>query len=54
MRENTKSDKISLFRYCWGDLVIIYAALHPEKVKNVIIVATPRDFSLDDTLKCLA
>jgi class III poly(R)-hydroxyalkanoic acid synthase PhaC subunit len=51
IRETTKSDKVSLFGYCWGgDLVLIYAALHPEKVKNVITVATPGDFSLDNTL----
>ncbi|MGC1929409.1 MAG: alpha/beta fold hydrolase [Candidatus Nitrosopolaris sp.] len=42
IRENTKSDKVSLFGYCWGgDLVLMYAALHPEKVKNVITLATP-------------
>jgi polyhydroxyalkanoate synthase len=51
IRENTKSDRVSLFGYCWGgDLVLMYAALHPEKVKNVITIATPGDYSLDDTL----
>ncbi len=51
IRKTTNSDKISLFGYCWGgDLVLLYAALHPEKVKNVVTVATPGDFSLDDTL----
>ncbi|MFZ0512600.1 MAG: alpha/beta fold hydrolase [Candidatus Nitrosopolaris sp.] len=51
IREITKSDKVSLFGYCWGgNLVLIYAALHPEKVKNVITIVTPGDFSLDDTL----
>src|SRR5215831_9580932 len=54
IRETTKSDKVSLFGYCWGgDLVLMYAALHPEKVKNVIVVATPGDFSADDTLSSL-
>jgi class III poly(R)-hydroxyalkanoic acid synthase PhaC subunit len=54
IRETTKSDKVSLFGYCWGgDLVLMYAALHPEKVKNVIVVATPGDFSADDTLLSL-
>ena len=28
----------------------MYAALDPDKVKNVITVATPGDFSLDNTL----
>jgi polyhydroxyalkanoate synthase len=51
IRENTKSDKVSLFGYCWGgNLVLMYAALHPEKVKNVITLATPGDFSVDNTL----
>jgi polyhydroxyalkanoate synthase subunit PhaC len=31
----------------------MYAALHPEKVKNVITVVTPGDFSADDTLLSL-
>jgi len=47
IREITKTEKISLFGYCWGgDLVLIYAALHPEKVKNVITIATPGDLVL--------
>jgi polyhydroxyalkanoate synthase subunit PhaC len=51
IRDTTKSDKVSLFGYCWGgDLVLMYAALHPDKVKNVITIATPGDFSVDDTL----
>jgi class III poly(R)-hydroxyalkanoic acid synthase PhaC subunit len=51
IRNTTKSDKVSLFGYCWGgDLVLMYAALHPEKVKNIITIATPGDFSLDNTL----
>jgi polyhydroxyalkanoate synthase subunit PhaC len=54
IRETTQSDKVSLLGYCWGgDLVLMYAALHPEKVKNVIVVATPGDFSADDTLLSL-
>lgn len=51
IRDITNSDKVSLFGYCWGgNLVLIYAALHPEKVRNVITIATPGDFSLDDSL----
>src|SRR5215469_2102119 len=54
IRETTKSDKVSLLGYCWGgDLVLMYAALHPEKVKNVITVATPGDFGADHTLLSL-
>jgi polyhydroxyalkanoate synthase subunit PhaC len=51
IRKITKSDKISLFGYCWGgDLALIYAAIHPEKVKNLITIATPGDFDLDNSL----
>jgi hypothetical protein len=28
----------------------MYASIHPEKVKNLIIVATPGDFDLDNSL----
>jgi class III poly(R)-hydroxyalkanoic acid synthase PhaC subunit len=51
IRKITKSEKVSLLGYCWGgDLAIIYSALHPEKVKNLITIATPGDFELDDSL----
>jgi polyhydroxyalkanoate synthase len=51
IRKITKSDKVTLFGYCWGgDLALMYAAIHPEKVKNLITVATPGDFNLDDSL----
>ena len=54
IREHTNSDKVSIFGYCWGgDLAIMYAALYPEKVKNLITLATPGDFSLDDGLLSL-
>lgn len=54
IREHTNSDKVSLFGYCWGgDLALIYASLHPEKVENVITLATPGDFSVDDGLLTL-
>jgi polyhydroxyalkanoate synthase subunit PhaC len=51
IRNVTKSDKVSLFGYCWGgSLALMYAALHPEKVKNLVTIATPGDFDLDDSL----
>lgn len=54
IREHTNSDKVSIFGYCWGgDLALIYATLYPEKVKNLITLATPGDFSLDDGLLSL-
>src|SRR5919197_1415810 len=40
IRKISKSDKISLFGYCWGGyLALIYSALHPEKVKNLVTIA---------------
>jgi polyhydroxyalkanoate synthase subunit PhaC len=51
IRKITKSEKISLFGYCWGgDLALMYSALHPEKVKNLITIATPGDFDIDNSL----
>jgi polyhydroxyalkanoate synthase subunit PhaC len=51
IRKITKSDKVSLFGYCWGgDLALMYTAVHPEKVKNLITIATPGDFDLDNSL----
>jgi len=54
IREFTGSDKVSIFGYCWGgNLALIYAAQHPEKVKSVITLATPGDFNLDNSLLSL-
>ena len=54
IRRHTNSDKVSLFGYCWGgDLALMYAASHPEKVKNIVTLATPGDFDLDDGLLTL-
>jgi polyhydroxyalkanoate synthase len=51
IRNITRSDKVSLLGYCWGgNLVLSYAAMHPEKVKNIITVATPGDSEADNTL----
>lgn len=51
IRKITNSDKVSLFGYCWGgDLALMYSALHPEKVKNLVTIATPGDFDLDNSL----
>jgi class III poly(R)-hydroxyalkanoic acid synthase PhaC subunit len=51
IRKITKSEKVSLFGYCWGgDLALMYASIHPEKVKNLVTVATPGDFDRDNSL----
>ncbi len=44
IKEITGSEKVSLFGYCWGGIfALIYSALHPQNVKNLIIHATPID-----------
>jgi class III poly(R)-hydroxyalkanoic acid synthase PhaC subunit len=45
------SRKVTILGYCWGgDLALMYASLHPEKVANVVTLATPGDFSLDNSI----
>ena len=44
------SEKITLFGYCWGGIFsLIYSALHPERVKNLILHATPADLEIKPT-----
>lgn len=52
--KHANADKVSLLGYCWGgDLALMYASLNPEKVKNIVALATPGDFSLDSGLLAL-
>lgn len=54
IKKHTNSEKVSLLGYCWGgDLALMYAALHPEKVANVVTLAAPGDFSVDNGLLAL-
>lgn len=49
IREQTGSDKVNLVGICQGGTFsIMYAALHPEKVKNLITMVTPFDFSVEE------
>jgi polyhydroxyalkanoate synthase subunit PhaC len=44
--ELSGSAHVSLFGYCiGGTLSTIYAALHPQSVKNLVLLTTPIDFS---------
>ena len=46
VQEITGENKVSLFGYCWGGIFsLIYSALHPENVKNLILHATPVDLT---------
>ncbi len=49
--EITGSRNVTLFGYCWGGILsLIYSALHPENVKNLILHATPADFGKPPTV----
>jgi len=51
IRDEHNLDKINILSICQGGTFsLIYAALHPEKVKNLIPHVTPVDFSLNDGL----
>ncbi|MHC5110330.1 MAG: class III poly(R)-hydroxyalkanoic acid synthase subunit PhaC [Planctomycetota bacterium] len=46
VREYSGQDKINILGYCMGgSMSAMYAALHPEKVKNLIMLAAPVDWS---------
>jgi len=51
VRELSGSDKITLFGVCQGGtLSVMYAALHPENVKNLVTLVTPVNFDTDKGL----
>ena len=51
VEEITGSRNVTLFGYCWGGILsLIYSALHPEKVRNLILHATPVDFGKSPTV----
>jgi len=51
VREITGSEKVTLFGYCWGGIFsLIYSAMHPHTVKNLILHATPLDLEKPDTV----
>jgi polyhydroxyalkanoate synthase len=49
VRDDSGHDKITLMGICQGGtLSIIYSALYPEKIKNLVTLVTPVDFSTTD------
>jgi polyhydroxyalkanoate synthase len=51
VKEMTGSRNVTLFGYCWGGILsLIYSALHPHNVKNIILHATPTDFGKSPTV----
>ncbi len=50
VREISGSEKVSLFGYCWGGIFsLIQSSIHPQKIKNLILHATPTDLEKDPT-----
>jgi len=50
IKEISGSEKVSLFGYCWGGIfALIYAAIYPQNVKNLILHATPTDIEKEET-----
>jgi len=51
IKEQTSVDRISILGYCWGGIfALIQAALNPKEVRNLVLMATPVDFSKDDSI----
>jgi polyhydroxyalkanoate synthase len=51
IRQQTKSEKVSILGYCWGGIFsLIYTALNNYNVKSLALMATPVDFSKDETI----
>lgn len=49
IRQRTAMDKINLLGVCQGGVFsLCYAALHPDKVNNLILTVTPVDFRADE------
>jgi polyhydroxyalkanoate synthase len=50
-----KAKKVSLVGYCMGGtMALLYAALHPTKIKNLVLLATPVDFHNNSLLSIWA
>lgn len=51
IREKHDIDSISILGYCMGGtLSVMFTAIHPEKVRNFVLMAAPLDFEADSGL----
>jgi len=49
IRLETQTEQINLMGICMGGTFgVIYTALHPEKIRNLVTLATPVEFDVDD------
>ncbi|MCK5547386.1 MAG: alpha/beta fold hydrolase, partial [Thermoplasmata archaeon] len=54
IRDRHGTGSISVLGYCMGGtLSVMFTALHPQKVKNLILMAAPLDFEKDEGLLSL-
>jgi polyhydroxyalkanoate synthase subunit PhaC len=51
VKELSHVDKTSILGYCWGGIFsLIHAALYPEEIRNLVLMAVPIDFSKDEAI----
>lgn len=51
IKDQTHEGRASILGYCWGGIfALIHSALHPEEVRNLVLMAVPIDFNKDDTM----
>jgi polyhydroxyalkanoate synthase subunit PhaC len=51
IKPQARTGKVSMLGYCWGGIfALIYAALNNDNVRNLALMATPVDFSKDETV----
>jgi polyhydroxyalkanoate synthase len=51
LRRRHDLDSITIFGYCMGGtLSVMYTGIHPEKVRNFVLMAAPLDFEADQGL----
>ncbi len=51
INQQAKTEKVSILGYCWGGIfALIYTALNNGTVRNLALMATPVDFSRDETV----
>jgi len=51
LRERTSVEQVNIIGYCMGGtLSAMFTALHPQRVKNLVLLAAPIDFGTQDSL----
>ena len=51
IKDRARLEKVPILGYCWGGiLALIYTSLNNKSVKNLSLMATPVDFSKDNTI----